>query len=176
MLGRPVDLAVPSARARCRWPTRSTPSARAEDEVTAVVLAVVGDLERASCCCSSSPSDAATLCALLGVEPDDPEMALSALGEIGNILGCVLHRRAGRDDAASTSSRGRRRRSTDMLGAIVATRAGVDRAEPTDLALLLDSELQRRGHRVRVRLPVRPQRATASRSCSAGLGLWRRTA
>src|SRR5215210_1434950 len=86
MLGLPVELAVPSAAA---LPLAEAVDAAgpAEQVVSSVTLPVFGDMD-ALVLLLFPTGDAATLCGLLGVDADaDPEMALSALGEIGNILG-----------------------------------------------------------------------------------------
>src|SRR6185436_14112585 len=85
MLGRPVDLAVPTARA---LPLADAVDAAgdADAAVTAVALPVDGDIE-AIVLLIFQPAQAETLAGFLGVGPDDPEMMLSALSEIGNILG-----------------------------------------------------------------------------------------
>jgi chemotaxis protein CheC len=75
---------------------------------------------------------------MLGVEPDD-EFALSALGEIGNIVGTsyinALASMTGMDIEPTPPST-----TTDMLGALVASvLAGA--AMTGDVALMLDSNL-----------------------------------
>ena len=76
---------------------------------------------------------------MLGVEPDD-EFALSALGEIGNIVGTsyinALAGMTGMEIEPTPPST-----ATDMLGALVATRAGRARPHAGDVALMLDSNL-----------------------------------
>src|SRR4051794_36968109 len=86
MLGRPVDLSVPSAGA---LPLADAVDALgpAESIITAVALPIFGDLD-ATVLLTFEPEHAATLCSFLGVVYDeDMEMTLSALSEIGNILG-----------------------------------------------------------------------------------------
>ena len=111
MLGRTVDLKVPRALAL-----------DLADAVEAV----------------GSPEDDVTA-VLLGVDPDDSEMALSALGEVGNILGSsyvgAMGQMAGLDLEPQPPVA-----LADMLGAIVAS-ALASTAMDTDLALLLDSEM-----------------------------------
>jgi chemotaxis protein CheC len=84
MLGRSIDVSVPSA---VTLPLADAVDAvgDAESVITAVVLPIVGDLE-AIVVLLFKPEDAAGICELLGVEPDS-DVAHSALGEIGNILG-----------------------------------------------------------------------------------------
>ena len=75
---------------------------------------------------------------MLGVEPDD-EFALSALGEIGNIVGTsyinALAGMTGMDIEPTPPST-----TTDMLGALVAS-ALAGAAMESDIALMLDSNL-----------------------------------
>lgn len=137
MLGRPVDLKVPRALA-LELADAVDAIGSPEDAVTAVVLGVVGDLS-ATVVLLFDPQSAATVCTLLGVDPDDSEMALSALGEIGNILGSsyigAMGRMAGLELEPVPPLT-----LADMLGAIVAS-ALASTAMDTDLALLLDSEM-----------------------------------
>ena len=136
MLGRPVDISVPSARA---LPLAEAVEAvgDAEAEVTGVVLPVFGSID-AIVLLVFSPESAATLVRLLGVDPDD-EMAASALCEIGNIVGCsyigAFAAMTGLALEPSPPSL-----ATDMLGAIV-TSVLAGAALETDVALLLDSAL-----------------------------------
>ena len=141
----------------------STPSARPRTTVSAVIIGVFGDLD-ATVLLLFDPESANTLCSLLGVE-GDPEMALSALGEIGNILGSSYVQAMGTDDRPRTWSRTRRVAMSDMLGAIVASVLAVDggRHRPGAPARLGDDG---RRHGLQVRLPVRPERRRRRRSCS----------
>jgi chemotaxis protein CheC len=137
MLGRAVDLNVPKALAlelADAVDAVGTPDA----DVTAVVLGVIGDLD-ATVVLLFDPMSAETICSLLGVDPADPEMALSALGEVGNILGSsyigAMGQMAGLELEPSPPAA-----VSDMLGAIVATALAAT-AVDTDFALLLDSEM-----------------------------------
>jgi chemotaxis protein CheC len=137
MLGRPVDLAVPSARA---LPLADAVDAvgEADDAVTAVALPVDGEIE-AIVLLIFQPAQADTLVGFLGVGPEDPEMSLSALCEIGNILGSAytgaLGILCGLDIEPQPPQA-----ATDMLGAIVSSVLAFA-AQTGDLALLLDSSL-----------------------------------
>jgi chemotaxis protein CheC len=137
MLGRTVDLKVPRALALDLADAVEAVGSP-EDDVTAVVLGVFGDLN-ATVVLLFDPQSAATVCTLLGVDPDDSEMALSALGEVGNILGSsyvgAMGQMAGLDLEPQPPVA-----LADMLGAIVAS-ALASSAMDTDLALLLDSEM-----------------------------------
>jgi chemotaxis protein CheC len=137
MLGRAVDLKVPRALALDLADAVEAVGSP-EDAVTAVVLGVFGDLE-ATVILLFDPASAATVCTLLGVDPADSEMSLSALGEIGNILGSsyvgAMGHMAGLDLEPQPPVA-----IADMLGAIVAS-ALASTAMDTDLALLLDSEM-----------------------------------
>ena len=105
-------------RSRCRSPTPSTRPARPDTPVTAVVLPIFGDID-AIVLLLFPPEDATVLCGLLGVEADT-EVGLSALAEIGNILGSAyvgaLGMMTGLEIEPSPPES-----ATDMLGAIVAT-------------------------------------------------------
>jgi chemotaxis protein CheC len=137
MLGRDVDLKVPRALALDLADAVEAVGSP-EDEVTAVVLGVIGDLD-ATVVLLFDPASAVTVCTLLGVDPDDSEMALSALGEIGNILGSSYIGAMGQMAGLELEPRPPLA-IADMLGAIVAS-ALASTAMDTDLALLLDSEL-----------------------------------
>ena len=136
MLGRSVDISVPTAEA---LPFAEAVDAvgPAEQLVTGVVIGVKGDMA-ATVLLLLGDTDAATLCSLLGVDPAD-ELADSALGEIGNIIGAsyinALAAMTGLEMEPEPPQS-----ATDMLGAIVASvlagRAGAD-----DIALVLDSAL-----------------------------------
>ena len=85
-----------------------------------------------------SPSDADLMCGMLGVEAGS-EIALSALMEIGNIVGSsyinALAGMTGMDVEPTPPGT-----ATDMLAAIVES-VLAERAGASDLALLLDSNL-----------------------------------
>ncbi len=136
MLGRPVDISVPVASA---LPLAEAVDAigPAENEVTGVMLRILGELT-GSVVLLVSPEDANTLCNMLGVEADS-EWGLSALGEIGNIVGAsyinALATMTGFEMEPSPPAT-----LTDMLGAIVAT-ALAEHADGSDVALVLDSDL-----------------------------------
>jgi chemotaxis protein CheC len=109
----------------------------AEQDVTAIVLGIVGEMQ-GTVLLLVPPADADAMCRMLGVEPDD-EFALSALGEIGNIVGTsyinALAGMTGMDIEPTPPST-----TTDMLGALVASvLAGA--AMSGDVALMLDSNL-----------------------------------
>src|SRR5581483_8326850 len=84
LLGRTVELGVPTATA---MPLADAVDAVGplESQVSAVAIEVFGDVD-AVVLLTFTPENAATLCGFLGVQ-GDPEMEMSALGEIGNILG-----------------------------------------------------------------------------------------
>lgn len=136
MLGRPIDVSVPSARALALAEAVEAVGPP-EEQVTGVVLPVFGSLE-AVVLLVFSPESATTLCELLGVEPDT-DMAVSALGEIGNIVGCsyigAFASMTGLDLEPAPPAA-----ATDMLGALVSSvLAGA--ALDTDVALVLDTDL-----------------------------------
>jgi chemotaxis protein CheC len=136
LLGQSVDLHVPTALA-LELADAVDAVGNAEDPVSAVVIGVFGDLD-ATVLLLFDPESANTLCSLLGVA-GDPDMEISALGEIGNILGSSYVQAMG-------MMTGLRMEPyppiavTDMLGAIVASVLAATAAD-TDLALLLDSRM-----------------------------------
>lgn len=140
MLGRSIDISVPSAAA-LSFADAIDSIGSPEDEVTGVVLGLVGEVEGLVLLLMKTP-DAGMLCSMLGVEPDS-EMAPSAIGEIGNIVGTsYINAFAGMTgleiEPAPPQS------ATDMLGAIVSSvLAGVAGAD--DVALVLDSDLKVEG-------------------------------
>jgi len=137
MLGRPVDVAVPSARA---LPLAEAVEATGdpEAEANAVVIPVIGDLTGVVLLLFT-PEDAASICRLLGVEPDG-EWAESALGEIGNIVGTSYMNAMGAMTGLEMEP-DPPLAARDMLGALVAS-VVMDQLDGTsDTTLLLDSEL-----------------------------------
>src|SRR5687768_11155236 len=84
MLGRSVDISVPNARA-LPFADAVEAAGPQEQAVTGIVLGIVGDMDGTGLLLVP-PADADAMCRMLGVEPDD-EYALSALGEIGNVVG-----------------------------------------------------------------------------------------
>jgi len=136
MLGRSVDISVPSVNV---LPMGDAVGAigDAEAEATGVVLGVVGDMS-ASVLLLFSPNDAEQMCGLLGVEADS-EIGISALMEIGNIMGASYLNALGSMTGMALEPTPPAA-ATDMLGAIVET-VLAERAGAGDVALLLDSEL-----------------------------------
>jgi chemotaxis protein CheC len=137
LLGRPIDLAVPSAEA-LDLADAVEAAGHPEEVVWGVVVPVAGQVG-ATALLVIPEADARTICAMLGVEADT-ETGRSALGEIGNIMvssyvgalatmtGFVL------DLRPPESTR-------DMLGAVVASVLAA-RTDAHELALVLDSELE----------------------------------
>jgi chemotaxis protein CheC len=157
MLGRPVDISVPAAAALTFADAIDTVGAP-EEEVTGVVLGVVGEME-GIVLLLMRVADAAGLCNLLGVDADS-EMGQSALAEIGNIVGTsyinALAQMTGLNIEPSPPQS-----ATDMLGAIVASvLAGVAGAE--DVALVLDSDLEVEGEDCSLSFLMRPTRDGAA--------------
>jgi chemotaxis protein CheC len=136
MLGQSVDISVPKALV---LPMAEAVEATgpAEAEVTGIVLGVIGEME-ASVVLLVAPDDAATMCSLLGVEAGT-EIGLSALQEIGNVVGTsyinALASMTGMDIEPTPPAA-----ATDMLAAIVQSVLAT-RAHASDVALLLDSDL-----------------------------------
>jgi len=140
MLGRSVDISVPNAFV---LPLAEAVDAvgAAEEDVTGVVIPLQGELD-AVVLLVFPVDDAATLCGLLGVEAGT-EVGLSALSEIGNILGAsyvgAIAAMTGLElDLTPPQT------VTDMLAAIVST-VLASRSAATDTAMILDSELQVEG-------------------------------
>ena len=136
MLGRSVDISVPNARA-LPFAEAVEAAGPAEQPITGIVLGIVGDMN-GTVLLLVPPADADALCRMLGVEPDD-EVALSALGEIGNIVGTsyinALAGMTGMEIEPTPPST-----ATDMLGALVAS-VLASQAHAADTALMLDSNL-----------------------------------
>jgi len=140
LLGRSVDISVPNAVV---LPLAEAVEAvgPAEQEVTGVAIPLAGDMD-AVVLLVFGVDDGGTLCAMLGVEAGTAD-AISALGEIGNILAASyigsLGAMTGLDlDLTPPQT------ATDMLAAIVASVLAT-RAAGTDTALILDSELRVEG-------------------------------
>src|SRR4051794_6502846 len=136
LLGRPVEIAVPTAAA---LPLADAVAvAGAADELRhGVVVPVTGDLDAVVVLLFPEP-DARTLCGLFGLEPAT-EDGRSMLGEVGNILGTnyinVLAQMVGMSlDPAPPQV------VEDMLGAILES-VLLARGEDVDTALILDSSL-----------------------------------
>ena len=140
LLGRSVDISVPNAVV---LPLAEAVEAvgPAEQEVTGVAIPLAGDMD-AVVLLVFGVDDGGTLCGMLGIEAGT-EDAISALGEIGNILAASyigsLGAMTGLDlDLTPPQT------ATDMLAAIVASVLAT-RAAGTDTALILDSELRVEG-------------------------------
>jgi chemotaxis protein CheC len=136
MLGRSVDISVPAALV---LPMADAVGniGPAEEDITGIVLGVVGDLD-ATVLLLVSPDHGALLCGMLGV-PADSEYGESALLEIGNIVGTsyinALAGMTGMEIEPTPPSI-----ATDMLAAIVESVLAA-RAATGDVALLLDSDM-----------------------------------
>jgi chemotaxis protein CheC len=136
MLGRPVDISVPNP---LLLPLNDAVEAvgAADAEVTGVVIGIVGDME-ATVLMLFSPETAAVLCPMLGVEAGT-EIALSALQEIGNVLGASYTGALGTMTGLELEPTPPQA-ATDMLGSIVSS-VLLAPAEDRDAVLLLDSDL-----------------------------------
>ena len=136
MLGRAVDISVPKARV-LPFAEAVEATGPPEAEVTGIVLGVTGELV-ATVLLLVPPADAGRLVSILGVDPED-ELAASALGEIGNVVGTsYLNALAGMTGLALEPSPPAT--ATDMLGSLVET-VLASRAAVSDDALLLDSSM-----------------------------------
>lgn len=136
MVGIPIDVSVPAAIA---LPLADAVDAAgpADAVVTAVLLPIFGDME-AIVLLLFLPADAETMCKLLGVDAAT-EVGVSALGEIGNILGSAYVGALSLMTGLTLEPRPPET-VTDMLAAIVST-VLASGAEETDVALMLDSNL-----------------------------------
>jgi chemotaxis protein CheC len=136
MLGHSVDISVPNAQA-LPFAEAVEAAGPPEQDITGIVLGIVGEMH-GTVLLLVPPADADAMCRMLGVEPDD-EFALSALGEIGNIVGTsyinALAGMTGMDIEPTPPAT-----ATDMLGALVAT-VLAGQAHAGDIALMLDSNL-----------------------------------
>jgi chemotaxis protein CheC len=140
LLGRSVDISVPNAVV---LPLAEAVEAvgAAEQEVTGVAIPLAGDMD-AVVLLVFPVDEAGALCAMLGVEPGTLD-AVSALGEIGNILAASYIGSLGAMTGLHLDLTPPQT-ATDMLAAIVASVLAT-RAAGTDTALILDSELQVEG-------------------------------
>ena len=136
MLGRPVDVTVPNALALALADAVDA-AGPADSPITAVALPVLGALD-AIVLMLFSETDAEVLCELFGVEPGS-EMGISALCEVGNILGASYLNAL----AATTGLElepGPPQAASDMLGAVVSSVLAAGSAS-AEVALMLDSSL-----------------------------------
>jgi chemotaxis protein CheC len=152
LLGRSVDISVPNALV---LPLAEAVEAvgPAELEVTGVAIPLAGDMD-AVVLLVFPTEDAGTLCGMLGVEAGT-EDALSALGEIGNILGASYIGSLGAMTGLELDLTPPQT-ATDMLAAIVAT-VLASRSEATDTALILDSELRVEGEQCSLSFLLLPE-------------------
>jgi chemotaxis protein CheC len=140
MLQRPVDINVPQALALpiAEVVERAGPP---EQLLTAVALPVVGDLDAVALLLFKEQA-AEVLCELLGTEPES-ELGLSALAEIGNILGSAYIGALAMMTGFAVEPRPPQT-TRDMLAAIVSSVLAAY-SEDTDIALVLDSALTIQG-------------------------------
>ena len=136
LLGRPVDISVPTAAA-LPLPDAIAVAGGPEELRHGVVVPIGGDLEAVVVLLFPLP-DAATLCGLFGIEPGTSD-GRSMLGEVGNILGTsyvnVLAQMVGMVLEPSPPQV-----VQDMVGAILGS-VLLGRGEDVDTALVLDSAL-----------------------------------
>jgi chemotaxis protein CheC len=165
MIGRSIDVSVPTAQA-LPVPEAVEAAGPADEQATGVVIPVMGSFD-GIVLMLFAPDDAATLCGLLGVEPDT-EVGLSALGEIGNILGTsyinALGTMTGQELEPCPPEV-----VTDMLGAIVSS-VLTPTAEWADVALVLDSDLRVEGEACSLAFMLVPSPGGVA-GILAGLGL-----
>ena len=136
MLGKPVDISVPTAAALPL--AEAVAIAGAPEELRhGVVVPVVGEFE-AIVLLLFPDADARALCGIYGIDPSTPD-GRSMLGEVGNILGSnyinVLAQMVGmRMEPAPPQV------VEDMLGSILSS-VLLGRGDDVDVALILDSNL-----------------------------------
>ncbi|MDA0182051.1 chemotaxis protein CheC [Solirubrobacter phytolaccae] len=136
MLGRSIDLAVPDVSV-LPMADAVDQLGPAEQDITGIMLGVEGELP-GTVLMLLTPENAEKICVMLGLEADS-ELAPSALGEIGNVVGTsYLNALAGMTGIAVEPTPPTT--VTDMLGAIVESILAV-RAASSDRTLLLDSSL-----------------------------------
>jgi chemotaxis protein CheC len=136
MIGRSIDVSVPNARV-LSFADAVDAAGPAEATVTSVVIPIFGDMD-ALVLLVFNDHDADALCGLLGVEAGT-EWGLSALGEVGNILGTSYVTALGQMTGLEMEPRPPQT-ATDMLSAIVATVLAAG-AGASEVALMLDSDL-----------------------------------
>jgi chemotaxis protein CheC len=136
MLGTPVDISVPNP---LLLPLNEAVEAigPVDAEVTGVAIGIVGDME-ATVLMLFTPETSNVLCPMLGVEPGT-EIALSALQEIGNVLGASYTGALGMMTGLELEPVPPQA-AHDMLGAIVAS-VLLAPGEDREAVLLLDSDL-----------------------------------
>ena len=135
ILGRAVDISVPSVAAM-NIQDAVEEIGDADREVRVTLVPIQGDLT-GSALLLFPPEDAATLCRLVGCDPDG-EDGISALAEIGNIL-CASYLTALGQMLGMEIEPCPPETAWDLLGAIVAT-VLIGQGD-SDEALLLDSQL-----------------------------------
>ena len=137
MLGKPVDISVPTAAA---LPLDEAVAIAGEPDALryGVVVPIVGDFE-AIVLLLFPEDDARKLCAIYGIEPST-EDGFSMLGEVGNILGTnyinVLAQMVAMDLEPAPPQV-----VEDMLGAILQS-VLIGRGDNIETALILDSALE----------------------------------
>jgi chemotaxis protein CheC len=136
MLGCPVDISVPNP---LLLPLNDAVEAVGEgdQQVTGVAIGIVGDMD-ATVLLLFTPETEAVLCPLLGVEAGT-EIALSALQEIGNVLGASYTGALGMMTGLELEPVPPQA-ANDMLAAIVAS-VLLAPGEDREAVLLLDSQL-----------------------------------
>lgn len=154
LVGQEIDVNVPLALALTLADAVEA-AGPPEQEVVGVALPITGDMD-AIVLLVFPEEDAATLCNLLGVDPNS-EVGQSALGEIGNILGSSYV------GALSTMTGivlepHPPQTIVDMLGAIVSTVLAAG-ASDDDVALMLDSALTIAGSECSLAFMLVPSRA-----------------
>jgi chemotaxis protein CheC len=136
MIGRSVSVSIPNVQVLSLADAVDA-AGDPEAVVTAVVMPILGDLD-ALVMMLFQERDVEGLCKLLGVDAYT-EVGLSALGEIGNILGTSYVTALSQMTGIEFEPRPPET-ATDMLSAIVASVLAAGSGDG-DIALLLDSNL-----------------------------------
>lgn len=154
MVGREIGLTVPRAQA-LSFADAIRAAGEPEETVYTVALALVGGIG-GLVALLIGPTQAATLCELLGVEPGS-EVGDSALSEIGNILGASFLNAIGSMTGVALEP-GPPELSTGLVGTVVAALLART-TDHGDTALMLDSEIDVAGESCSISFMLLPNAA-----------------
>ncbi len=152
LLGRPVDISVPTAAA---LPLADAVAVSGDPDAPryGILVPIIGDMD-ASVVLLVPEEDAVTLTSVFGLEPAS-EDGRSMLAEVGNILGTsyinVLAQMTGMGMEPAPPQV-----THDMLGAILAS-VLLGRGDDVDVALVLDSALEVEGESCSMSFLLLPQ-------------------
>ena len=152
LLGRPVDISVPTAAA---LPLAEAVAVSGDPDAAryGILVPIIGEME-AAVVLLVPEEDAVTLTSVFGLEPAS-EDGRSMLAEVGNILGTsyinVLAQMTGMEMEPAPPQV-----THDMLGAILAS-VLLGRGDDVDVALVLDSALEVEGESCSMSFLLLPQ-------------------